>query len=135
LWLELLAQLHENIHHRTGMSDQTVQRRQLLNAVLGNRNVTSVDVREIHLAPGKQSGRHLHPCAVVGYIVNGTAIYQIEGEAEQTLPSGSAFYESANAVIANFGNASDSEPMTFIAFYLLDGEQELICMLPDEQSV
>jgi hypothetical protein len=45
------------------------------------------------------------------------------------LPAGSAFHEPAGAIIANFGNASDSEPMTFVAFYLLKGEQELIRML------
>jgi quercetin dioxygenase-like cupin family protein len=111
------------------MGQQTIQRKQLLNAVLGGRNVTSADVREIRLNPGQQSGRHLHPCAVLEYIVSGTAVYQIEGESAQTLPAGSAFYEPADAVIANFGNASDSEPMTFVAFYLLDGEQELIRML------
>jgi quercetin dioxygenase-like cupin family protein len=61
--------------------------------------------------------------------VKGTAVYQIEGEAEQILPAGSTFHEPAGAVIANFGNASDSEPMTFVAFYLLNGEQELIQML------
>jgi len=111
------------------MSSSTIQRKQLLAAFLGNRNVTSVDVREIRLGPGQQGGRHLHPCAVLGYIVEGSALYQLEGEAVQTLPAGSAFYEPADTVIANFGNASSSEPMTFIAFYLLDGEQELIRML------
>jgi quercetin dioxygenase-like cupin family protein len=111
------------------MNQPAIQRKQLLKAVLGNRNVTSADVREIRLEPGQQSGRHLHPCAVLGYIAAGTAVYQIEGQAEQTLPAGSAFYEAANTVIANFGNASDSEAMVFVAFYLLDGEQELIRML------
>jgi quercetin dioxygenase-like cupin family protein len=111
------------------MNPPAIQRKQLLNAVLGNRNVTSADVREIRMEPGQQGGRHLHPCAVLGYIVAGTAIYQVEGEAEQTLPTGSAFYEAADTVIANFGNASDTEAMTFVAFYLLDGEQELIRML------
>jgi quercetin dioxygenase-like cupin family protein len=113
------------------MSAQMIQRRELLTAVLGNRRTTSVDVREIRLGPGQQGGRHLHPCAVLGYIVSGTAIYQIEGEAAQRLPAGSAFYEPAEVVIANFGNASDSEPMMFIAFYLKDGEQELITMLDE----
>jgi quercetin dioxygenase-like cupin family protein len=113
-----------------GMEQQTVQRKQLLTAALGNRNVTIADVREIRLEPGQQSGRHLHPCAVLGYIVSGAAVYQIESEGVQTLPAGSAFYEPAGAIITNFGNASDSEPMTFVAFYLLDGEQELIRMLP-----
>jgi quercetin dioxygenase-like cupin family protein len=96
---------------------------------LGNRNVTTADIREITLGPGLKVGRHLHPCAVLGYIAKGTAIYQIASEAPKTLPSGSAFYEPANTVIAEFGNASDTEPMKFIAFYLLDGEQELITML------
>jgi quercetin dioxygenase-like cupin family protein len=111
------------------MNQQTIQRKQLLTAALEKRNVTTVDVREIQLKPGQQSGRHLHPCTVVGYIVSGTAVCQIEGEAMKTLPAGSAFYEPADTVIANFGNASVSKPMTFVAFYLLDGEQELIRML------
>jgi quercetin dioxygenase-like cupin family protein len=115
--------------NRTRMGQQAVQRKQLLTAVLGNRSVTSVDVREISIEPGQQVGRHIHPCAVLGYIVEGTAIYQIEGEAEQTLSAGSAFYEPAETVIANFGNASDAESMQFVAFYLLDGQQELIRML------
>jgi quercetin dioxygenase-like cupin family protein len=109
-----------------------IDRKQLLAAVLGNRNVSSVDVREIKLGPGVRGGLHLHPCAVVGYIASGTAIYQIKGEPEQTLHAGSAFYEPANAVIAEFGNASDTLPLTFIAFYLLDGEQELITMLQNQ---
>src|SRR5215813_14672050 len=115
--------------HRMRMSQQSIQRKQLLVATLGNRNVTSADVREIRLEPGQQGGRHVHPCAVLGYIVSGTAVYQIEGEGVQTLPAGSAFYEPADVVIANFGNASETEAMTFVAFYLLDGEQELIRML------
>ena len=111
------------------MATSTIERRQLLAAALDNRNVTTVDVREITLGAGLRSGRHLHPCAVVGYIVSGAATYQIEGETAQTLPEGSAFYEPAGKVIADFGNASDVDPMTFVAFYLLDGEQELITML------
>jgi len=111
------------------MSQQPIERKELLKTVLKNGVFTSADVREIRLQPGQQSGRHLHPCAVLGYIVEGTATYQIEGEAEQILPAGSAFHEPAGAIIANFGNASESEPMTFVAFYLLNGDQELIQML------
>jgi quercetin dioxygenase-like cupin family protein len=111
------------------MDHQTIQRKQLMMAALGARNVTTVDVRQIRLEPGQQTGRHLHPCPVVGYIIEGTALYQVEGEATKTLPAGSAFYEPAEVVIAQFGNASVSVPMTFVAFYLLDGEQSLIEML------
>jgi quercetin dioxygenase-like cupin family protein len=111
------------------MAQQTIERKHLLTALLGNRNVTSVDIRQIDFQPGQQTGRHLHPCTVVGYIVSGTASLQIEGQPTQTLPAGSAFHEPANSVIAAFDNASDSESMTFIACYLLDGDQELIQLL------
>ena len=114
-----------------GMSTQTTQRRHLLTAVLGGHHVTTAEVREVTLEAGQQGGRHLHPCAVLGYIVHGTAVYEIEGEPAQTLLTGSAFYEPAGKVIANFGNASDTEPLIFAAFYLKDGEQELITMLPE----
>ena len=90
------------------MSVKTIVRRQLLSAA---------------------TGRHLHPCPVFGYIVEGTAQFQIEGQPVQPLPAGSAFHEPADTVIADFSNASDSEPMTFVAFYLLNGNQDLIKML------
>jgi len=111
------------------MSTSTIERLQLLNAALGARNITNVDIRKITLGPGLRAGRHLHPCPVIGYIASGTAFCQIEGEPAELLPVGSAFYEPADRVIADFGNASDVTTMTFIAFYLLDGDQELIKML------
>lgn len=70
---------------------------------------------------------------MLGYIVEGTAIYQIEGASAQVLPAGSAFYEPAETVIATFGNASETESMQFVAFYLLDGEQEPIEMLESNE--
>jgi quercetin dioxygenase-like cupin family protein len=113
---------------------QTVERKQILATTFTKRGIDSVDVREIRLEPNQQSGRHLHPCTVVGYIVSGTAVFQIEGEEQLILPSGSAFCELADAVIANFGNASSTEPITFVAFYLKDGEQDLIRMLDPKSS-
>jgi quercetin dioxygenase-like cupin family protein len=111
------------------MKQTAIQRKHLITALLHNRNVTSVDVRQITLEPGQQTGRHLHPCTVVGYVVSGTASLKIEGQAAITLSEGSAFHEPAGAVITDFSNASSSDPMTFVAFYLLDGDQELITML------
>jgi hypothetical protein len=68
----------------------------------------------------------------VGYIVAGAADYQFEGQPAQLLPTGSTFHEPAGKVIASFRNASKTAPMTFVAFYLLDGEQELITMLNND---
>ena len=55
--------------------------------------------------------------------------FRVEGEAERALHVGDAFHEPANARIANFDNSSESEPATFVAFYLLpEGEERLIVM-------
>jgi len=110
----------------------TIVRTPLLKAILGERKIDAVDIREIRFAPGQQTGRHLHPCTVVGYIAEGTAEIQIEGQRAQTLPAGSAFHEPAQTVMADFRNASETGPMTFITFCLLDGDQDLITPLEEK---
>jgi len=77
---------------------------------------------------------HKHPCPVFGYIAEGEAVLQVKGELPQRLPAGSAFYEPAGAVILKFDNASNTEKLRFICFYLLEGAQSLIEMLPDEAA-
>jgi quercetin dioxygenase-like cupin family protein len=110
---------------------QQIGRKPLLSAALENKTVTSVDVREITFRPGQKTGVHRHPCPVFGYIAEGEAVLQVEGEQTQRLPAGSAFYEPAGVVIRRFDNASSENDMRFIAYYLLEGKQELIEMLPE----
>lgn len=112
------------------MGELTIYRKPLLSIDLGARPVTNVEVREIVFQPGQQTGRHEHPCPVFGYIAEGCAVIEVEGEAAETLAAGAAFYEPANKVIARFDNDSATAPMKFIAYYLLDGNQELIQILP-----
>ena len=107
-----------------------IVRKPLLSAPI-HHEMTKVDVREITFAPGQQTGRHLHPCPVVGYIAEGAAVFQIEGLPAQALATGSAFYEPANAIVARFDNASAEAPMKFIAYYLIHGDEALIEMLPE----
>jgi quercetin dioxygenase-like cupin family protein len=113
------------------MAKSEVVRKPLLHVSTGVRTITSVDVREITFAPGQRTGRHRHPCPVVGFIVEGSAVLEVDGERPQQLPEGSSFYEPAEKVILRFDNASPSAPMKFIAHYLLNGNQELIEMLPE----
>ena len=109
--------------------DQPVTRTPLLTVDLGSREITTVEIHSIRMAPGQMAGLHLHPCPVTGYIVSGTAVYQLEGEEPRILQAGAAFYEPVDTRVAQFGNHSESEPMEFVAFYLVNGRQELIRML------
>jgi quercetin dioxygenase-like cupin family protein len=84
------------------------------------------------LEPNRQAGRHKHPCPLVGFVVEETCLFQVEGRSPKELSAGSAFYEPANTVVLYFDNESDVAPLTFIACYFLDGQQELIEMLPEK---
>jgi quercetin dioxygenase-like cupin family protein len=106
------------------MAQLTITRKPLLSAALKNKAVTSVEVREIVFQPGQETGLH-------GYIAEGEAVLQVQGEPPQYLPAGSAFHEPAETVILRFDNASSEKRMRFICFYLLEGQQALIEMLPE----
>ena len=114
------------------ISKDSIIRKKILLAQFPARNVSSVDVREITFAPKQQTGKHQHPIPVMGYIASGSVLFQVEGQALQTLHTGDAFYEPANTTILHFDNQSATENLKFVAYYLLNGETELIKMLPEK---
>ena len=120
----------KNTPHLIVLKDSIIRKKILL-AKFPARSVSSVDVREINFGPKQKTGRHLHPIPVMGYIVSGTVLFEIEGQPAKVLHTGDAFYEPANTPIAHFDNQSDTEPLKFVASYMLNGETELIKMLPE----
>lgn len=106
-------------------------RTELLSAALaGAPIVERVTVARVQLAPGQAAGRHLHPCPVLGHVLEGAIRFQVVDAAEIVLGPGDAFYEPAGVEIPHFDNASDTEAAVFVACYLLTpGEDRLIEML------
>jgi quercetin dioxygenase-like cupin family protein len=99
---------------------KTILRKPLLTAILDPAKSTGhIEVKKIALQPGQATGLHLHPCPVAGYIAKGSAYFEVAGEPARALNTGEAFFKPANVKILHFDNASQTEPMTFIAFYLL----------------
>jgi quercetin dioxygenase-like cupin family protein len=112
------------------VSDPPVAFRKILLEVgVGVRTVDSVQVREIVLWPGQRIGAHVHSGPVVGYVVEGELVLQIEGQPPQSLLAGSAFHEPEGAAIARFDNGSPSEPVKFVACFLLHGAPPLQKMI------
>jgi quercetin dioxygenase-like cupin family protein len=111
------------------MPGDEVVRRVLLTQAIPVKEVRTVVIREIKFSPGQKAGSHRHPCPVFGLIMSGEAVFQVEGQDEQVLHAGEAFYEPQGAHILHFDNASESDGMTFVAFYLIDRESQLIEML------
>ncbi len=111
------------------MPKDEIIRKVLLTQTMPMKEVRTVDIREITLNPGQKAGYHRHPCPVLGLIKSGEALVQVEGQDAKVLHAGEAFYEPQGTPIAHFDNASATDPMTFVAFYLVDRESQLIEML------
>lgn len=111
------------------MLQEKLSREDLLQATLNHETVSNVDIKKVIIPKGMGAGKHFHPCPVVGYVVSGKVLFQIEGEGKKILNPGEAFYEPKNKTILHFDNASTEEQLVFIAFYLKEGEEELIKML------
>jgi quercetin dioxygenase-like cupin family protein len=116
------------------LAQQKVVRKELYTANIGPQTISTVDVREIVLQPEQKGGLHRHPCPVISYVVEGEIRFQIRGEQEKIIHAGQVCYEPAGAIIEHFDNASDQVPAKFIPYYLLNGQQELIEMLPTPET-
>jgi len=101
----------------------TVTREQLVSLAL--RAPDRIEGYRVVIAPGGSSGLHHHVGGVVGVVIGGTARYERDGVV-QALAAGDAFDEPAGETITRFDNASTTEPLTFIAFYPLRGDMDLL---------
>lgn len=84
-----------------------------------------VTLLEVTYAPGDSSRPHRHPCTVVGYVIAGTLRSQVEGEPEGLYRAGESFYEAPNRVHLISANASDRDPVRFLAYFICDHETPL----------
>jgi quercetin dioxygenase-like cupin family protein len=87
-----------------------------------NLKATLVEVR---YGPGEASPPHTHPCAVVGYVTEGSLRTQVKGEPEMVYHAGQSFYEAPNGVHLVSANASSTEPATLVAFLICDRDTPL----------
>jgi quercetin dioxygenase-like cupin family protein len=115
-------------------AQQKIVRKELYKANIGTQPISMVDVREVVFQPKQMTGLHRHPCPVISYVAEGTIEFQIRGEKVQIIHTGQVGYEPAGAIIEHFDNASDSATAKVILYYLLNGQKELIEMLPATQT-
>jgi quercetin dioxygenase-like cupin family protein len=95
-------------------------------------DVERVTVVRLDFKPGQPTGRHTHPVPVIGYVLEGEFIVQVEGQPERRYGAGQSIHEPANTTMARFDNASSTAPAALIAHYLVGGDEtELIRFLPE----
>jgi quercetin dioxygenase-like cupin family protein len=87
-------------------------------------------VVEVTYGPGEASAAHSHPCAVVGYVIEGAVRMQVKGEPEAIFKAGQSFYEAPNGVHAVSANASKTQRARFLAYFTCDHETPLTVPSP-----
>jgi len=88
-------------------------------------------VVEVRYGPGESSPQHSHPCSVVGYVTEGAIRTQVKGEPEAIYNAGEAFYEAPNGIHEVSANASQTQPATFIAYFVCDHDTPLSMNVPE----
>jgi quercetin dioxygenase-like cupin family protein len=103
-----------------------------LPALDGNR--LRATLVEVHYGPGESSPPHSHPCAVMGYVVQGSIRTQVEGEPLEIYKAGESFYELPGGIHAISANASSTESAEFVAYFVCDHETPLSADVPAQAS-
>jgi len=90
-----------------------------------------VTVVEVTYPPGGASPSHSHPCPVIGHVIEGAYRTQVKGGPVTIVRAGETFYEEPNGVHMVSANASDQEPVRFIAYFTCDHEAPLSAPAPE----
>lgn len=91
-------------------------------------------VVEVSYGPGASSAPHSHLCPVLVYVVKGALRVKVKGEAEATYHAGESFYEAPNGVHEVSANASKTEPVKFVAYFVCDHDTELTVPPPGPKA-
>lgn len=81
-----------------------------------------IEARRIRMAAGFAPGPHTHNGPVVGNIVEGSVVFQVEDQPPTVLEAGDVFYEPAGVVISRFD--AGEHGATFLAYFPLAAGQE-----------
>lgn len=117
LWTVLMLPLLAAAQERSGIT--AVPRH-----VFDDPTLPGKEFRVLHTsyAPGGQNPRHYHTSHVVFYVIEGSGIWQEDGQAPVTLKAGETLHVRPGTVHAH-RNASTTEKLVFLEFVIVDKGQ------------
>ncbi len=80
------------------------------------------------LAPGGTSVRHTHPGEEFGYVLDGTATFDVAGRPTQVLKPGDSFFIPANT--AHIAHNPGATPLKLISTYVVEAGKPLATPAP-----
>ena len=101
---------------------EPVKRTTLLKDDLAGIEGKEAHVRITEIAPGATSPKHYHPGHVFGYVLEGSVLFEAEGQPAVTRAAGEAFHEPPKQV-HSAKNASQTVPVKILAFAIVEKGQ------------
>ncbi len=86
-------------------------------------------VMDVTIAPGAQSGRHVHPGHEFSYVLDGEGILEVEGRPSLPLKNGVGFHVDP-MVVHNGVNSSKTAPLHVAVFYVLETGKPIATPVP-----
>ncbi|GAA5073894.1 cupin domain-containing protein [Lysobacter panacisoli] len=83
----------------------------------------------VEYAPGQRSIPHVHAGSAIAYVLEGSVISQLEGEAPVTYRAGESWYETPRTNHLVSQNASTTKPAKLLVWILNDGDSPLLTPL------
>jgi quercetin dioxygenase-like cupin family protein len=74
----------------------------------------------VEYLPGGSDTAHRHDAQTLVYVLEGSIVMQVKGEAPMTLVPGQTFYEGPDDVHIVSRNASHTAPARFVVFFVKD---------------
>ncbi len=72
----------------------------------------------VEYEPGESSAAHRHNSHTFVYVLEGAVVMQVQGGEEKTLTAGQTFYENPNDIHSVSKNASATEPVKILVFFI-----------------
>jgi quercetin dioxygenase-like cupin family protein len=101
--------------------------------LLMKKELAGIDGREVYLgtaeiAPGASAGRHFHDGHEIGYVLEGTAVLEVEGRAPIELKPGDHYHVGATK--RHDARNSGAAPAKVLAIYLIETGKPLAVAAP-----
>lgn len=96
--------------------------RQVFDQAIANVPGKSLIAAEVHYKPGEKSPPHRHEKSafIMAYVVSGSIRSQVEGQPVRIYHAGESWYEDPGAHHVVSENASQTEPATLLAVFVVD---------------
>ena len=101
--------------------------------LLMKTELAGIDGREVYLgtaeiAPGASAGRHTHHGHEIGYVLDGTALFEVEGEVPVVLKPGDHYHVDAGK--RHDARNTGTGPAKVLAIYLIEKGKPLAVPAP-----